>query len=51
MTDGQTDVRTDGGDCNIPDAFFNNKCVHGYDGAIVEALQSQLDTNKQSSLK
>ena len=22
MTDGRTDRRTDGGDCNIPDAFF-----------------------------
>ena len=25
MTDGQTDRRTDGGDCNIPDAFLKKR--------------------------
>ena len=25
MTDGQTDGRTDGGDCNIPDAFLKKR--------------------------
>ena len=24
MTDGRTDRRTDGGDCNIPDAFLKS---------------------------
>ena len=25
MTDGRTDRRTDGGDCNIPDAFLKKR--------------------------
>ena len=50
MTDGRTDRRTDGGDCNIPDAFLKKRgdnrqsrvMVLGYEIILVAFMTHRL---------